>query len=194
MKSREGTVVDADNLVDEVITLARSILEEKHPGLSAKELASRSKIIGMAALRFFILKFDPKSDFVFNPKESLSFEGETGPYLLYTYARLSSILKKTPFPKTASYENLSEHTEKQLILQLSRYPEVLLAAAQKYKPSLLAQLLLELAKTSNQYYHEHPILTAQPNIRAARLHLIKAISIILKSGLSLLGIETLAEM
>src|SRR3989344_2191505 len=194
MKSREGNVVDADDLINEVISLASSIIKEKHPKLPKKELETRSRIIGLAALRFFILKFDPKHDFIYNPKESLSFEGETGPYLLYTYARIQSILKKTKLPQKASYTNLEEPIEKQLILQLSKFPSTIKEAEEKYKLSLIASYLINLSKTFNQLYHELPVLQSDKETKAARLHLIKAVSSVLASGLSLLGIETLNEM
>ena len=195
MKSREGKVIDADDLIDEVTQLARNVIEEKHPKLSNKELDKRAKIIGMAALKFFILKQDPKRDFTYNPEESLSFEGETGPYIQYTYARIKSILRKAKPIKQPDLSYLSQAIEKQLITLLQKYPQILAEATEKYKISLLASYLIELSKTFNSFYHEHPVLKAEhKEVRAARLHLIKAISIVLSSALAILGIEALEEM
>ena len=194
MKSREGNVVDADNIIDELLSLSKETLEEKHPGLSKNELSKRSKIISMAALRFFILKFNPQQDFTYYPEQSLSFEGDTGPYILYTYARIQSILKKAKFPKKAYYSYLTEQSEKQLLTQLTQYPNIIQQASEKYRISLLCNYLIDLCKTFNSIYHELPILKSTKEIQAARLHLLKSTSIVISSSLSILGIETLNEM
>ncbi len=194
MKSREGNVVDADDIIDQLLLLSKEVLEEKHPGLTSKELNTRSRLISMAALRFFILKFNPQQDFTYYPEQSLSFEGDTGPYILYTYARIQSILKKARFPKKAYYSYLTEQSEKQLITQLAQYPGILQQASEKYKTSMLCNYLIDLCKTFNSLYHELPILSSTKEIQAARLHLLKSTSIVISSALSILGIETLNEM
>ena len=194
MKSREGTVVDADDLIDEVTLMAQEILSAKHPELKDSQLTPRANNIGMAALTFFILKYDPRHDFTYNPQASLSFEGETGPYLQYTYARIQSILKKTTFPKKALYSLLTEPSEKQIIILLQNYPKIMAEAAANYKLSILPSYLIELSKAFNTLYHELPILQSDPKTKAARLHLIKAVSIVLSSALAILGISALEEM
>lgn len=199
MKSREGTVVDIDDLLTELTNMAGKEFDERNIALSKKERIRRAQIIALGALKFFILEVTPRSDMIFNPKESLSFHGRTGPYIQYTYARLKSILKKSKISQTAIKKKpLSSRydwkAEKSIILSLAKYPATIQEAAHTYDPSRLARYLYELAKTSNEYYHLHPILTAEEPARRARLHLIIATSSVLRDGLALLGIETLEEM
>jgi len=198
MKSREGTVVDIDDLLAELADMVGKELDERAP-LPKKERARRSQIIALAALKFFILEVTPRSDMVFNPKESLSFQGRTGPYLQYTYARLKSIIKKSKTAETAILKKSIStqydwRAEKQLIISLAKYPTTIREAAEHYDPSQLARYLYELAKTANEYYHSHPILAAEKSVRAQRLCLVVAIAKVLKDGLVLLGIKTLEEM
>ncbi|MBI4250028.1 arginine--tRNA ligase [Candidatus Uhrbacteria bacterium] len=198
MKSREGTVVDIDDLLAELADMVGKELDER-TSLSKKERARRAQIIALAALKFFILEVTPRSDMVFNPKESLSFQGRTGPYLQYTYARLKSIIKKSKTAETAILKKSIStqydwRAEKRLIISLAKYPTTLREAAEHYDPSQLARYLYELAKTANEYYHSHPILAAEKQIRDQRLCIVVAIARILKDGLALLGIKTLEEM
>lgn len=196
MKSREGQTADADDVVGEVVGLARKELKKRYK-LPAKELERRANVIAMAAIRFFILKYDPQKDFVFDPEESLSFEGETGPYVQYTYARIRSIFRKGRLsapPRTAGLRALTEPLEQQLITQLAGFGAAVGEAAAKYRPSALAHYLLKLAQAYNEYYHKVPVLQSGPRERAARLVLSDAVARVLKRGLELLGIETLEVM
>ncbi|MBC8500358.1 MAG: arginine--tRNA ligase [Nanoarchaeota archaeon] len=194
MKSREGSVVDADDLIDEIISMAKKEVKKRHK-LSNEELEKRSKQIGFGALKFFILKYEPAKDFVFNPKESISFEGETGPYIQYAHARISSILDKSKDkPIGVDYSKLNSKEEQLLISKLAEYPKKVEEASNNYKPSLVSRYLLELAQNFNEFYHEHPILRTEPTLRGARIALILAIKRVLKNGLALLGIEAPEKM
>ncbi len=191
MKSREGTVVDADTLLEEIETLAKEETRKRHKNLSEKELEKRAKQLGMAAIRFYLLKYEPAKDILFDPKESLSFEGETGPYVQYAHARICSILKKykKPAPKKADFSLLNEKEEQKLVTLLSQYPETVKQSAENCKPHIVARYLLDLSQSFNEFYHSCPILQADENIRDARLILIIAVKQVLKNGLNLLGIE-----
>ncbi len=197
MKSREGNVVDIDELIDSVTALAKEGLIERYPELDAAELSRRTEIIAMAAIRFFFLKFDPQKNFVFNPKESLSFEGETGPYVLYAYARICSIFAKLgqkPDLSSPDYSLLDTEEDRKLITALGSFRQVVGDSAEHYKPSLLAHYLFELASAFMSYYHSNPILKEEDNLRDARLALLDSVRIVLKTGLGLLGIDVLEEM
>ncbi len=194
MKSREGTVVDADDLIKEVENIAKEEIQKRYQELKESEINHRAHIITLAALKFFMLKHDHQKDMVYNPKESVSFEGETGPYLLYTYARIKSILQKSETRYKDFDESLFDEKEKQLIIMLSKYPEILKDAQNQDKPSLLARYLLDLAQAFNEYYHDHPILKAEEEVMKARLNLVSCISEVIKNGLNLLGINTLEQM
>ncbi|MFC2133826.1 arginine--tRNA ligase [Bacteroidota bacterium] len=190
MKSREGKVIDADDLVDEMTEMARKEIKKRHNNLSEAELEKRSRQIGLGALKFFILKYEPGKDFVFNPEESISFEGETGPYIQYAHARINSILAKTKGDLgEVDYANLVSKEERKIISKLEEYPSVVENAANGYKPSLITRYLLDLAQAFNEFYHEHQILRALDDVKGARLALILAVKKVLKNGLNLLGIE-----
>lgn len=197
MKSREGNVVDADNLRLDLIKEAEKEVKERYDNLSAKEIEKRSKAIGMGALRFFILKHDAHKDMVYNPKESLSFSGETGPYIQYTYARISSIFKKSN-ESIKNYELeselLSHKLEKQIVLKIFEYNNVLLKSASEYKPNLICNYLLELSQLTTKYYHEVQIINSNKKVEKARLYLLDSIRHVIKNGLELLGIDVLEEM
>ena len=193
MKSREGTIVDADDLLDEMEKLATAEIKKRYKNLSKKEIAARAKMIGHGALRFFILKMDAVKDMVFNPKESLSFEGETGPYVQYAHARICSILRKEKAPKKVDYK-LYDNDELQLIKKLGMFNEITQAAAEQYRPHLIAHYVLELAQLFNTYYSSHPILKAKKEIKEARLLLINKVKFILHQGLQLLHIDVPEQM
>ncbi|MHA1733755.1 MAG: arginine--tRNA ligase [Promethearchaeota archaeon] len=197
MKSREGKVVDADDMVEEMVHLASKEVEKRHPGLGSREVLERGTKIGMAALRFFILKYDPVRDFVFNPEESLSFEGETGPYIQYVYARISSILRKSgvgvPTPDRVDFGLLTHEKEVPLLELLERFPEVI-ASGEDYKLHLVARYLLDLCQAFNEFYHSCPVNRAEPPTKEARLLLIECVRVVVETGLKLFGIETLEEM
>ncbi|MFH1649597.1 MAG: arginine--tRNA ligase [Candidatus Woesearchaeota archaeon] len=193
MKSREGTVVDADNLLDEIHAIALNEIKKRHAELSEDEAKGRAETIAQGALRFFILKSDASQDMTYDPKESMSFEGETGPYLLYVVARINSILRKEK-PEAGDPSLLVTDEEQKLIKHLWQFPEVTEEAANAYKPHLIARWLLDTAQAFNTFYHEHQVLKADPELKDARLRLIQAIKQGMENGLKLLGIETVEEM
>lgn len=198
MKSREGTVVDADELIDELVMLAKTEILKRENGLSTTVVQKRSETIALAALKYYILLVGPHSDMIFNPKKSIALQGKTGPYLLYTYARLKSIIRKTKnfkFQisnfKTSPYDYASE---KQLIMSLLYFEETIEKTASSFNPSLLANYLWDIAKKTNDYYHSTPVLKGAEHARTARLLLINVVADTLKTGLSLLGIQTIEKM
>ncbi len=206
MKSREGNVMDTDELLEEVTLLAKEELKKRYETLTLPELDKRSKIIALSAIRFFFLKHDPLKNFVFNPKESLSFDGETGPYVEYTYARINSVFKKFAVQNSdesekrsayllhAPLETLTESNEFELIKLLSGYSDIIKTSAQDLKPSTIARYLLDVSQAFNGFYHQNPILTAPKDVMAARLALCACVQHVLHSGLTLLNIEPIDEM
>ena len=196
MKSREGQTVDADDVLDKVEVLANNEVSKRYNNLGTEEIERRSKIIGLAALRFYILKYDPKKDFVYYPNESISFEGDTGPYVQYVYARIQSIINKAEVKITPDIDfSLFKHkTEQDLIFNLYQFPEIVKEAAEFYKPHLICQFLLNLSQEFNSFYVNCPVVSSETELKKARLFLISCIQIIIKIGLSLLGIEILEQM
>ncbi len=195
LKSREGTTVDADNLLDNLHDLAAKEIKQRNRKIKGSKLDKRAEKIAQSAIKFFLLKYDPLKDFTFNPKESLSFEGETGPYIQYTSARINSILKKYKKNiKLNSLDNLQEKEETTIITILSKYQETIEKAANEYKPITISHYLIELAQAFNTFYHAHQILKTEPKIMNSRLTLIKAVKQVLDNGLQLLGIEPVEEM
>ncbi len=194
MKSREGKIVDADDLMNEVQTLALKQIKKRDKKISKKEALKKAEIIALSAIKFYLLKVDAVKDIHFNPEESLSFEGETGPYVQYSYARIKSILKKTRKTSNIDYSKLSLLKEKQLITILNNYPNIVREAVKQKSPHKIAHYLLELSNTFNSYYHETRILNASEGEKNARIVLITAISLTLKNGLNLLGVKTLEKM
>lgn len=196
MKSREGIVVDADDIVEELENLAFEEVNKRYPELSKEEKAHRAKIIGMAALKFFILKYNPKSDFIFNPKESISFEGETGPYIQYCFARIQSIINKSKenISIDINFELLNHEKEINLIKQLNYFPEILDSTINTYGIHLIPQYLLTLGQGFNSFYGECQVISENKELEKARLLLIKCVQIIIKIGLNILGIDILNEM
>ena len=192
MKSREGTVVDADDLVDEMVDTARAISEElgKIDDLSTEEKAELYKIIGLGALKYYILKVDPKKRILFDPKESVDFQGNTGPFIQYTYARIQSILRKAGTSASFSDFNLKlEDKEKELLKQLQLFPEKVQEAASNYSPALIANYTYDLVKLYNSFFQNISIFgantEAEKNFRVA---LSKAVGEVIKSAFGLLGI------
>jgi arginyl-tRNA synthetase len=194
MKSREGNVVDADDILDEVETLAREEIAKRHVDWDEERIAKTSKLVALGAIRFFMLKYDPLRDFVFDPKTSLSFEGDTGPYLQYTHARLCSILGKTELPMTADYALLCTPAEQELLRQLEILPLAARKAIDEYKLNTLATQLFETARAANSFYHSSPVLKEEEKLRDARLHLIDAARRAIDEGLQLLDIDAPEEM
>jgi len=195
MKSREGKVVDADDFMSGMIELAASLLRERYPDLENNEITRRSQAIGLAAIKFFILGVKRVSPITFNPEKSIAFEGKTGPYLLYTYARACSVLKKSG-QSDFSQVNLNESSQEEwmLLQALAEFPQQVYVAAVGCEPVLLVDNLYTIARLFNQFYHSQPILKANPVAKNFRLSLTKATQQVLANGLSLLGITTLEEM
>ena len=191
MKSREGTVVDIDDLVEEMIALARKEVVKRDKKLSQKEVDKRAKKIALGAVRFYLLKTDPFKDMFFNPEESLSFEGETGPYVQYAHARICSIFKKLGKEKLAKpdYALLKTKQEQIIIKLLNDFPLIAKTAQEQLKPSLICRFLIDLAQAFNEFYHSCPILQEKEDLKTARLYLAKAVKQVLKNGLALLAID-----
>ncbi len=201
MKSREGTVIDADDLIEEMFQLAVDEIRgrDSETRLSDEEVQKRAFAIGMAAIKFYLLRVRPELTINFDPKESISFDGFTGPYCQYAYARCASILRRAEAEDLASVEPdfslLGNEEELQLIRTLIQFPEVVEEAARDLSPARICNHLFIVAQTVNQFYHKHPVLAAEsPALIKARLALINASAAVIKKALALLGIETLEEM
>jgi arginyl-tRNA synthetase len=201
MKSREGTVVDADDLVDEMVGTARDMSAElgKLEGYSNEQAEKIFRIIGLGALKYFILKVDPKKNMLFDPKESIDFNGNTGPFIQYTYTRIQSVLRKCAdidiqvthnFPS----EIQTDEKEAQLIQLIYKYPQMVAEAGNTLSPALIANYVYELAKEFNQFYHEFPIIKAEEPVRSFRLLLSAVTGRVIESAMALLGIEVPERM
>ncbi len=199
MKSREGTVVDADDLVSEMAQTAGEISEElgKLDGYSEEEKQELYKTIGLGALKYFILKVDPRKRILFDPKESIDFQGNTGPFIQYTYARIQSILRKAESTShTVDVTELELHTkEKELLKQLELFPEVVQNAADHYSPALIANYTYDLVKEFNSFYQNVSILGADTDTeKVFRVQLSKAVANVIKNAFGLLGIDVPERM
>jgi len=193
MKSREGKVVDADDLIEEVIQMAKKELLKRNSELKEKELNNRAEIIGLGAIKFFLLKTDAVKDIYFNPEESISFEGETSAFIQYAYARCKSILRKAKNPEKFSFNELTIE-EENLISLLSLFPEKVSSSFVQLSPHVLCHYLLELTSVFNVFYQKCGVLTQEKNLMNSRLALVESTSIVLSHGLNLLGIKVLDEM
>lgn len=197
MKSREGTVVDADDLVEEMVATARETSDElgKLDNCTEEEAGNIARIVGLGALKYFILKVDPKKNMVFNPKESIDFNGNTGPFIQYTYARIQSVLRKaaeTEIKISDAIDNSIQPTEKEesLIQLLAEFAAVVKQAGDEYSPAVIANYIYDLVKEYNQFYHDHSILKEENGaIRNFRLILSLNVSRTVQKGMQLLGIE-----
>jgi arginyl-tRNA synthetase len=198
MKSREGTVVDADDLIDDMTQTAKELSEElgKLEEYSEEEKERLYKIIGLGALKYYILKVDPKKRILFNPEESVDFAGNTGPFIQYTYARIQSILRKSNFDWSTTISQLELHEkEKELLKQIELYPEVIQNAAQQHSPALIANYTYDLVKEYNSFYQSVSILGEENFTKKIfRVQLSKKVSDTIKSAFSLLGIEVPERM
>lgn len=198
MKSREGTVVDADDLMAEMTETAAKISQElgKLDGYSEEEKQRLYKIIGLGALKYFMLKVDPKKSMLFNPEESVDFTGNTGPFIQYTYARIQSILRKANFDYSDLILKITLHPkEKELIKLLESYPVAIQNAAQQHSPALIANYTYELVKEYNSFYQSVPILPeVDMNLKIFRVQLSQKVAETIKSAFSLLGIEVPERM
>ena len=200
MKSREGTVVDADDLIADMIGTAREMSEElgKLDGTSKEEADAICEMVGLGALKYFILKVDPKKTMLFDPRESIDFNGNTGPFIQYTHARICSILRKAEEAgiSTEGYTNAELLPEEiELIKALSEYPATVRTAGEQFAPSVIAAYAYDLAKQFNGYYHDHSILKEEnATTRALRLMLASTVASVIRSAMALLGINVPERM
>jgi arginyl-tRNA synthetase len=203
MKSREGTVVDADDLVNEMVKEAENKTKEKSKieDFSAEELKDLYEIIALGALKFFLLKVDPKKKMVFNPEESIDFHGFTGPFIQYTYARIKSILRKAKEIKKETTVAVGTETapllklEKELLLLLEQFPTVIQQAATEYNPSAIANYIYGVAQTYNSFYTVHSVLKAESEEKLhLRLNISSLTANVIKEGMKLLGIRVPERM
>ncbi|MDY0904312.1 arginine--tRNA ligase [Pedobacter sp. CFBP9032] len=200
MKSREGTVVDADELIESMVTTAREKTEElgKTNDFAEADKEELYKNIGLGALKYFLLKVEPKKRLLFNPAESIDFQGNTGPFIQYTHARIKSLLSKSNYQfavGSAQFSGISD-VELEMILQLAKYPSEIEIAAKAYSPASLANYLYELAKLFNKFYHDVPpiVKTEEGETKQFRLNLAKKTADIINSGMSILGITSPERM
>ena len=200
MKSREGTVVDADDLMEEMVGGAREVTRElgKLDGLSEAEIEDISEIVGLGALKYFLLKVDPRKNMLFNPKESIDFNGNTGPFIQYTYARIRSVLRKAsaegiePVDYSAVVPNEKEIA---LIQMLADFPATVEEAGRSYSPAVIANYVYELVKQYNQFYHDYSILKEEDKaVKSLRLALCDATAKVVSTGMGLLGIRVPERM
>ena len=197
MKSREGTVVDADDLMQEMYETAKEKAQElgKLENLSDSEKEKSYETVGLGALKYFMLKVDPKKKMLFNPKESIDFNGNTGPFIQYTYARIQSLLSKAEYKEQTVSEYAMNDSEKELVMNLSNFKEVVSKAAETLSPALVANYVYDLVKSYNSFYQNNPILNQDnENTKQFRLELSSLTGKTIKKGLSLLGIETVDRM
>ena len=200
MKSREGTVVDADDLVEKMISTAREMSAElgKLDGCTEEEADKICAMIGLGALKYFILKVDPKKTMLFDPRESIDFNGNTGPFIQYTHARICSVLRKAEEQGIDYSGNVAADylpAEIEIVKSLCDYPQTVSAAAEAFAPSMIAAYTYELCKLFNGYYHDHSILReSDENVKRMRLQLCSQVARVIRTGMALLGIEVPERM
>lgn len=197
MKSREGTVVDADDLMEEMVQVAEELSQElgKLDGYTQQQKQQLYRVIGLGALKYYILKVDPKKKIAFNPQESIDFQGNTGPFIQYTYARIQSILRKAGKLPTLPTSGDLHPKERELIKQLSLFASVVQQAADTYSPALIANYVYELVKEFNSFYQNVSILGEEdPVKRSLRIHLSRKVGEVIAIGFDLLGIEVPERM
>ncbi len=202
MKSREGTVVDADDLMQDMINTAREMSKElgKLEGYSDEEAEEVYRIIALGALKYFILKVDPRKNMTFDPKESIDFNGNTGPFIQYTYARIQSVKNKAEakgyvVPEQANVKTVVSEKEIQLMRMISNFPNVVAEAGNVFSPALIANYIYDLVKEFNQFYHESPIAVEEDEAkRSMRLLLCKNVGNVIKNGMWMMGIDVPQRM
>ena len=200
MKSREGTVVDADDLIEDMVKTAREMSAElgKLDGCTEEEAEAVSTMVGLGALKYFILKVDPKKTMLFDPRESIDFNGNTGPFIQYTHARICSVLRKAAdqgiaYDTKAEADYIAEEIE--LVKLLADYPATVAAAGENFAPSIIGAYIYELAKSFNGYYHDHSILREEnAEVRKLRLQLAATVASVIRKGMKLLGIDVPERM
>ena len=197
MKSREGTVVDADDLMEEMISTAREISQElgKLDGLTTQEAEKIASMVGLGSLKYFILKVDPRKNMTFNPKESIDFNGNTGPFIQYTYARICSVLRKAAeqgitLPNQLAANIALSEKEEGLIQLTSDFESVVKDAGNEYSPAIIANYVYDLVKEYNQFYHDYSILREEnTDVKLFRLVLSANVAKVIRLGMGLLGID-----
>lgn len=199
MKSREGNVVDADDLIEEMVSTAQSIAQDlgKLDGYEEDEKNTLYRMIGLGALKYYILKVDPKKRILFDPEESVDFQGNTGPFIQYTYARIQSILRKAnQESSTLELSNYVFHDkEKALIKLITQFPEVIQQAAEQYSPALVANYVYDLVKEFNSFYQTVSILGADEQQQVNfRIELARLVSEVIKKSFNVLGIDVPERM
>ena len=197
MKSREGTVVDADDLMQEMYETAKNKAQElgKLENLSEDEKEKSYETVGIGALKYFMLKVDPRKKMLFNPAESIDFSGNTGPFIQYTYARIQSLLTKANYKSTSLSNYELNASEKELVMNLSNFKEVISRAAETFSPALVANYIYEVVKSYNSFYQNNPILSQEDeSAKSFRLELSELTGKTIKKGLDLLGIGTVDRM
>jgi arginyl-tRNA synthetase len=200
MKSREGTVVDADDLADEMAALAQKTVLEREPTLDPAEAARRAEVIGMAAIKFYLARFAPTKEILFDPDAGISFDGDTGPYVLYTYARARSVLVTgrergiSPADMHSTFSRLGNEDERACLIEVMRFPDAVRIAAENYAPSILTDRLLALCGAFNRFYKLRKVVTEDVRLSEERLALVGAVAEAIRWGLSFLGIEPLEKM
>lgn len=198
MKSREGTVVDADDLIDEMVNAARQVAEEqgKAKEYTPEEAAEIAEIVGLGALKYFLLKVDPRKNMTFNPKESIDFNGNTGPFIQYTHARIRSILRNADSVERADYSRVEPNDKEISLIQLlADFPSTVAEAGRNYSPALIANYVYNLVKSYNQFYHDYSVLgESDPAARSLRLDLSAQVARVVKTGMGLLGIRVPERM
>ncbi len=202
MKSREGTVVDADDLMEEMIETARETSQElgKLDNCTSEEIEAIVRMVGLGSLKYFILKVDPRKNMTFNPKESIDFNGNTGPFIQYTHARIKSVLRKATEQKidfSSLNNNELDISEKEssLVQLLNEFPSVVRLAGEEFSPALIANYIYELVKEYNQFYHDFTILKEEnPDLKQFRLVLSESVASVIKTGMGLLGIDVPERM
>jgi arginyl-tRNA synthetase len=202
MKSREGTVVDADDLMEEMIDTARETSQElgKLDNCTLEEIEAIARMVGLGSLKYFILKVDPRKNMTFNPKESIDFNGNTGPFIQYTHARIKSVLRKAAdqgidFSSLKDIQLTISEKESYLIQLLTEFPTVVAEAGQEFSPALIANYIYELVKEYNQFYHDFSILKEEnDSLKQFRLVLSESVASVIKTGMRLLGIDVPERM
>jgi arginyl-tRNA synthetase len=192
LATREGETLDLVELLDEAVKRAKSMIDEERKLENPEDVA---ETVGVGSIVYALLKSGRNKEIVFKWNEMLDLNGDSGPYLQYSYARASSVLRKAGrFPESADYANLATNEEFELVVMLGLFPDVILDAAAKYEPSILSRHVFGMAKAFNQFYNLHNIIDSEPGVREARLHLCMAARTLIGAGLSLLGIRTLDKM
>ncbi len=191
MKSREGTVVDADDLIDTMVASARETSADRFRDMDEKEASEVARMVGLGALKYFLLKVDPRKNMLFNPKESIDFNGNTGPFIQYTYARIRSVIRKAEgFDPLARIEGEPNEKESTLIRKVADFRNVVREAGDNCSPAIVANYAYDLAKEYNQFYHDYSILREEnADVRNRRLLISCVVARTLKAAMNLLGIE-----